>query len=263
MRWILTLHRAFLDVFFPQYCRGCQIPQSLLCDTCMRDITLNTHQVCPHCKCVQTSFGQSCDQCTSKHALDGIFVMASYKNRLLARCIHALKYDCIREYASYLGITLGDSLQKNFLSHSAPLSSYIPQALIPIPLHSRRLRWRGFNQSFELAKSLQNSFFPLKNIPILEPLIRTKFTASQMSISDKKQRKRNVVDAFAWRQNLPDFPIYTPSQVQSGGLDDMQTKQNTVWLIDDVTTTTATLSACATIIKQHGATHVYGIVLAR
>ena len=243
------MYLLFLDTLFPQHCRGCNKPQPLLCISCTNMITFLPFQICPYCKKQKTSFGQSCITCARKFPLDGIFVMAAYSNRLLSHCIHGLKYECIREFAPLLGVLLSTALKTSHIP--------LPHALIPIPLHPRRLRWRGFNQSLEIAKSLQNSSLSLKNIPIIEPLIRHRFSIPQMKISDRKQRKKNIEDAFIWNPAQP--PLSTPQASQQG----TQHSSYIAWLIDDVTTTTATLSACAALLKKHGATNVYGIVLAR
>jgi len=112
--------------------------------------------------------------------------------------------------------------------------------LIPVPLHPRRLRERGFNQSLLLAQV----FAKLWNLETWPRAIRrVKFTDSQASLS-ALERKHNVTDAFASARDA----------VLHG---------RTVILVDDVITTGATISACARVAKQAGATRVVAIALSR
>lgn len=116
--------------------------------------------------------------------------------------------------------------------------------LVPVPLHPRRQRERGFNQAQLIA---ENIFAILKKesehiyLDALS-LQRVKFTQQQAKLN-KQQRSDNLKGAFAWRA------------------DDMPTKN--IILIDDVFTSGATMQACARVLKQAGAQAVYGLVMAR
>lgn len=113
-----------------------------------------------------------------------------------------------------------------------------PQALIPIPLHRRRLRQRGYNQALELARDLGSAF----ELPVLaEGLIRSKPTAPMPGL-DLLARRRNIRGAFAaGAAALPER----------------------VALIDDVMTTGATLNEAAKTLKRAGVRWVEVWVLAR
>nr|WP_287410866.1 ComF family protein [Pseudodesulfovibrio sp.] len=115
----------------------------------------------------------------------------------------------------------------------------MPDIIIPVPLHSRRLLWRGFNQSLELAKALGKTF----ERPILkEGLVRTRNTPPQTQFGHK-ERQKNIKNAFA--------------------ADKKGIAGQTVLLVDDVYTTGATLRECAQTVKRAGALGVDILVLAR
>ena len=111
---------------------------------------------------------------------------------------------------------------------------------MPVPLHKKRLRERGYNQSSLLAKELSK----LINLSVVDDcLIRQRHTPSQAKTPTVDERRSNVTGAFTCR--------------------DHQLRDKQVLLIDDVSTSGATLNACATALKAAGATSVWGLVLAR
>ena len=113
-----------------------------------------------------------------------------------------------------------------------------PFSLVPVPLHPTRLRERGFNQAELLAWELAR----LLDAPLSTGALRRKVdTPSQVDTSTRAERLRNVRDAFA----------------AEGPLDG-----ETVVLVDDVTTTGATLSAAAQALLSAGALRVYGLTFA-
>ena len=110
---------------------------------------------------------------------------------------------------------------------------------MPVPLHRKRLRERGYNQSSLLAKELGK----LANLPVVDDcLIRQRHAPPQARTATVDERRSNVADAFSCR--------------------DGRLKGKQVLLIDDVATSGATLDACAPALKA-GATSVWGLVLAR
>jgi len=114
------------------------------------------------------------------------------------------------------------------------------EVLVPVPLHPRRLRERGYNQSRLLAKELGS----LTNLPVIDDcLLRRHHALPQARTATVDERRRNVADTFTCVNNR------------------LQDKQ--VLLIDDVSTSGATLDACAIALKAAGAISVWGLVLAR
>jgi len=129
-----------------------------------------------------------------------------------------------------------------------PLAKYLERAIAidetfdavaAVPLHWRKKWQRGFNQSQLLARHIAKR----RNLPLIEPLRRRRPTAVQASLA-MAGRRRNVAGAFVLRPNS-------------------DVKDKRILLIDDVMTTGATASACATVLKRGGAKSVSLAALAR
>ncbi|MFA6790051.1 MAG: phosphoribosyltransferase family protein, partial [Parcubacteria group bacterium] len=185
----------------------------------------------------------TCFECRKKYIIDGVLVSSAYKSNgektLLAKIVHYYKYRFISE----LNIYLGEILKKSLLNSSLPL----PDAIVPVPLHSRRLRWRGFNQSEMLCYYLASRIAPGLEISVLKnALIRKKYTIPQMKIKNRRQRERNLKGVFLMERKF------------ISGI-----KGKNILLVDDIATTGSTLFECAKVLKKKGAKKVYGIVLAR
>jgi ComF family protein len=113
-----------------------------------------------------------------------------------------------------------------------------PDIIIPVPLHSKRLRKRGFNQSLRLAKRI----FP--HIPLgINFLLRQLNTRPQTELS-LKERHNNVKNAFKVIRPLPEGA-------------------RSILLVDDVYTTGATVKACTQALKKAGAKEVHVFTVAR
>ena len=151
-----------------------------------------------------------------------------YYEGTLREAIHKFKY----EGKTALAEPLGDWL--------AALASKECHLIIPVPLHKRRLRERGFNQSLLLAKRLGRAL----KLPVdYQSLIRTRPTPPQINLS-REERLRNVRGAFA---------IGDRSKVSG----------RSILLIDDVITSGATVGECARTLLKAGAASVEVLALAR
>ena len=148
--------------------------------------------------------------------------------------IHAFKYRRRPSLSRIIGAMLAQRLYSD-------LAREIQEAiLVPVPLHRRRGRERGFNQSQLLAQTLAEAW-KMKILP--RALERTRFTQQQATLT-AAERQKNVEGAFA------------PA-------DKFSLQNQTIFLVDDVFTTGATMNACAAALKAAGAAHVIGVVLAR
>ncbi len=127
-----------------------------------------------------------------------------------------------------------------FLGDELPYSSTDCDVVIPVPLHPRRLWWRGFNQAALLAMTISRRLDkPLD----LDALMRSRMTTPQTS-QDHDARRRNVRRAFS---------VARPARIK--GL--------RILLIDDVMTTGATVDECARVLIAAGAARVEVLTLAR
>ncbi len=121
----------------------------------------------------------------------------------------------------------------------APLNA--ATRVVPVPLHAERLRERGFNQAAVLGRSLAR----LSRLPFDEwSLVRTTHTERHRAGMDARARRESVAEAFEVRR---------PRLIQG----------KSVLLVDDVFTTGATVSACASALKAAGAQDVFVLTLAR
>jgi ComF family protein len=111
---------------------------------------------------------------------------------------------------------------------------------VPVPLHWRREIHRGFNQARELARFLDR--------PLLDTLVRTRHTPAQVALTADR-RQANVRGAFDLRSR------WRVKRCRLAG--------STLLLVDDVSTTGATLEACAAVLKEAGASKVYALTAAR
>ncbi|MDD4352451.1 MAG: hypothetical protein PHU71_05790 [Candidatus Gracilibacteria bacterium] len=226
------LKKTLLDLFFPLRCVACKKEGAWICKNCLNRLSLRQIQTCPICKSRPRDFGEVCDFCHGKSNLNGIFVVAESHQQVLRQLIHKFKYNFCQE----VSINLAELILRNFSQHFLSTENLI---LIPVPLHPKRERWRGFNQSALLSSLLgsYSNMLTLKNV-----LLRTRHTKSQMKLK-RQQRLRNLEDAF----------------LVHGQLD----SKSTYILLDDIVTTGATLEACAKALRAAGARQVWGLALSR
>lgn len=208
-----------------------------MCSQCLDNIPLLDFQVCPKCEKTITQGGVPCLKCKEGYPLDALVVSARYKDHAMEKIIHTYKYRTAKEIAS----TLGSLMTRAYLKQTLPL----PNIILPVPLHPRRLRWRGFNQSYLLGKYLGLNLTAGMPIPVYANiLMRIRYTSPQMKIKNYSKRKENIINAFSIKLNE-------------------NIKDKKILLVDDVATTGATLLECAKILKRHGAKKIYAIVIAR
>lgn len=231
--------RALLDGLFPLACLGCGKEGVFACETCLRLVPEPDAQVCPICKAPYQPNGATCERCRRETALDGLLVARPYRFRLVAELIHTLKYRSLEKAV----LPLVDLLEESLAHHSLPL----PDLLVPVPLHPRRLRYRGFNQAELIARELGKRLMPGLGIAIdSESLRRIRFTRPQREAESREERLRNLTGAFA------------VAPAVAGPL-----VGKYVWLIDDVATTGTTLNECTAALKTAGVKKVWGVVIAR
>jgi ComF family protein len=148
----------------------------------------------------------------------------------MRQAILQFKYRQLKAMAAPLAQLLAEYL------HSHPM---IGEILVPVPLHPKRLRQRGYNQASLLAEELSK----IIGLPVEEDaLLRVQDVAPQARTKSAAERHQNVRTAFACNKDIANKQIL---------------------LIDDVCTTGATLDACAVALKNAGATSVWGLTIAR
>jgi competence protein ComFC len=218
-----------LDWLFPPVCGGCGNPGIRWCLECQKKVQVINNTVCDACGLPQVRSGL-CDRCRQKRpAFKNLRSWAVFE-KPIQEALHRLKYR--------RDIGLGESL-------SGQMANFVEQlkwpvdVLIPIPLGKKRLRERGYNQVAMVAMPLSIKL-GLDYSP--KALARARETRTQVGLS-ASERQENVRNAFvADRKKL------------AGRI---------VLLMDDVSTTGATLSSAAEALHTSGAREVYAVTVAR
>ena len=232
----MTVSNWFLDMLFPKHCAGCGKGGGYVCEECEIGMW-EEEQICPGC--VRASrYGLKHVYCTEKSPLTGVTCLWAYEGiarKLIASGKYKFYYDYLRELTiNSCPITVRPEFTqfREFIS-GRPL-------MVPVPLHPRRLRERGFNQAKVISLSLGLSF----ELNTQELLVRVKDTGRQVG-RDRGKRLKAMEKAF---QISPKSELSIPTNVM---------------LVDDVWTTGATMNECARTLKQGGVKKVWGLVLAR
>ena len=231
--------RQRLDRLFgglwPRHCLVCgetsemgHTPGYDLCLSCRAGLPWN-HSTCLQCALPLPFTVAACGHCLRQPPPLTVAHAAFRYEAPLDRLLPRLKFHDDLAAARLLGWLMAEALG----------SAEPPDALIPLPLHRKRLRSRGFDQTLELAKPLARAL----GIPMLDDvLVRIRETAPQSRL-DAPARRRNLRRAFAVRPS-----VSLPAHVA---------------LIDDVMTTGATLHAAADALLRAGVTRVDAWVCAR
>lgn len=238
-----------LDILFPIYCLGCSAEGKWICEECSEKIELLKKQACPVCG-VESRTGARCFNCRAKTELDGVIAATHFfgkerKETLAKTAIHILKYRFVRDLSEPLAAIIIRQIKNRQIMKEEKAFMFGPDAdgkiIIPVPLHTKRLRWRGFNQAELLAAQIAEYF----KLPMEKSiLMRQKNNIPQVEVKERRERIENIRDAFVC-------------------IEGAKVKDKIVILVDDVATTSATLGECAKALKSSGAREVWGVVVAR
>src|SRR6266516_1284443 len=229
---------AVLSVLLAPSCAACEVllehPTSgAVCPSCWASILPLTPPLCNQCgdplpawRAISVPLAR-CPRCRrTTRVVDRARAIGAYDGALRA-IVHALKYEGRRSLARPLA-RLMRRRGAEVLDGAA--------CVVPVPLHASRRRQRGFNQATDLARRLY--------LPVVPALRRVRATTTQTDLP-AAQRHRNVRDAFASTRS---------AQTLEGRV---------VVLVDDVSTTGATLEACARVLKEVGVKEVRALTAAR
>lgn len=229
------------ELLFPSLCLSCgrillERRGHPFCSDCYSGIRFIAAPLCPVCGIpypADESPDHACGDCIlSKRHIGAARSLGVYESVLLD-AIYAFKYGG--------NLTLGERLGRLMADHDYPsfqIGDY--SLLVPVPLHPRRLRQRGFNQSVILAREIAKR----RGIDMdFRALRRIVDTESQAGLK-KEERRSNIRKAFS----IPD-----PERVRG----------RRILLVDDVYTTGSTLSECARILLKADAEAVGALTLAR
>ncbi|MFO8080875.1 MAG: ComF family protein [Armatimonadota bacterium] len=242
-----AIGEQLLDLLFPPRCQVCgDFSADPLCDGCREAVELIDERGCPSCGIMMADTspenlpGAVCAQCRAGRWLSGVRSVGLHTGTL-RRAIIRYKFGGRRQLAATFAAMLADLVHAEIDAAQGPgLPLDLCEALVPVPLHPRRRRWRGFDQAellcAELARELDVPVWP-------DGLERVRHTLPQTDCSGP-ERRRNVRGAFVaprpWRM-----------------------EGRSLILVDDVFTTGATLDECAVVLKGAGAAAVYGLTVSR
>ncbi len=199
-----------------------------VCATCWARVALITPPVCERCGLPIASTAL-CRRCRRRPSAVDRGRSAGLYEGALRDIIHAFKYDARRSLAAPLAALVR--------RHTGDVLHGV-DAIVPVPLHRARERARGFNQAEDLARAIA------ARLPVRRALRRVRATRTQADLP-AAQRHRNVRDAFAIR-------------AMRGTI-----AHACILLVDDVSTTGATLEACARVLKAAGVREVRAVTVAR
>ncbi len=202
-----------------------------LCISCGRLLDSGREHVCPDCWSAikRASRGlplyiETRGKLVASGVVDELVSLFVFeKEGPLQSIVHALKYSGIQEVGVELGRRLATVIQE---------AGIHADAVVPVPLHKRKLRERGFNQSLLIARGITE----VLGIPVRADLVRrTRWTQTQTALS-KEDRKQNVENAFA--------------------CGDTELQGCCVIVVDDVVTTGATIVSCGQALTKAGASRI-------
>lgn len=256
--------RKLFGSFIPATCVECGEFGNNLCNKCAIKIKLIEDQVCPNCR-VKSNYGEFCsERCREKIFdskecfLDGIIVCTHYEKKgIIEKLITRFKYKFSEEIKDILCPLINGTFKrlKNFdVTASADLYFNF---VIPVPLHSKREKMRGFNQAEILANSIHsqdgNSNEKIKKINIL----KRKYNTFPQAKLDRRGRLVNLTNAFELKiTNDPENKNFDKPKT-------LNYHNKNFLIIDDVCTTGSTLNECARALQPLHPKKIYGLVLAR
>lgn len=225
-----------LDIFFPKRCPVClrALPfgNKLICDPCRSKIRYVEEPTCLKCgKPIADLTREYCLDCAEEMPpYERGIAYAEYSSFYMRRMLSEVKY---RENAAVLDFPCSDFAARK----GKEIRSFGAEVLIPVPIHKKKRKIRGYNQATEIANRIGKSL----SIPVDDMfLFRTENTGAQKERS-KEERAKNLQNAFS---------VCSEKTYEK------------VLLVDDIYTTGATVSCCAETLKEAGVKEVYVLVLA-
>lgn len=232
IRWLW----ASLDALLPPVCAGCgdsTRADRVLCTSCEAGLRPIAPDACPRCQMHRDGTGPCADG-PGAGRLDAA-IAPVWLEPPVSSWIHAFKYppSGLRGLAPGPGAAVAELAARAALrAPGAP-----PALVVPVPLHPRRLRMRGFNPALAVARAVGRAIAA----PVAPTaLTRLRDTPSQTGL-DATARRRNMAGAMRARRAVPER----------------------VWLVDDVITTGATLREAARALRAAGARSVVALAAAR
>lgn len=213
--------KILLELLFPKSCCFCGQKNYWLCPNCFQKI-INYQGEIP--RLLENK--------------KNLIIASEYQDPIINKLIIDFKFKGNQELARPASALIITELNKRILINKLNSQDWGEMIIIPLPLHKKRKRWRGFNQSELLAKEISNYY----KWPLNLQLTKHRQTNTQLELPEEK-RAKNQLDCFRW----------------VGG----EISEKTVLLIDDVITTGATMNEAEKVLLQAGAKTVIKVALAK
>jgi len=229
-----SIKKHVLQLLFPNRCPVCDeivTPYGeRICSECMDKLKLLTPPWCMKCGKKLDGDEELCRDCKGKAHL---FVRgrALYEYGSVASSVYRMKYGGKQEYAAFFGEEMAVYL-KDFIRRVQP------DGIVPIPLHKKRLRKRGYNQSCLLAKALGEAI----NVPVYDKLLVRIRNTEPLKLQNPAERQNNLKKAFIIGEN--------------------DVKLKTILIVDDIYTTGSTINEAVRVLRENGVEQVYFVTLA-
>jgi ComF family protein len=234
------LFRPLLDLFFPPLCHVCKsficdAGHLLICPDCLDKISFIVSPyctVCGHPFVTEHGVNHTCGPCLT-HRPSYLCRSATLLAGPVQELVHRFKYGYRVHLSEPLGLLAASTLN-TFAKEVAP------EIIVPVPLHRKRLRQRGFNQSQLLGAVLEKQW---KTPLVIGNLRRVRWTEPQTTL-DATDRINNVKGAFEVK-------------------DKKRLEGKRVLLVDDVLTTGSTMKACVEALREAEVAAVFAVTVAR
>ncbi|CAN5241360.1 ComF family protein [soil metagenome] len=208
-----------LNLFYPRICHICESilvqNEHVICTNCIHELPVTNFSAHNENPVEKVFYGRvEIEQATS--------LLFFHKKSKVQKLIHQLKYRGYKEISTFLGTWMGDEIIEHGLMREV-------DAIIPVPLHRKKLKSRGFNQVENFGKEIANKL----EVPYLDTVLLKKSSTTTQTLKARLSRWGNIEEAFV---------IANPHLI----------KDLHILLVDDIITTGATLEACSAALKEAG-----------
>ena len=239
----MEIAQKLLSSLFPSRCIFCQktvqkpavSQKAEICQDCYQVLPHNNN-CCRHCALPLPEEVDSqvlCGRCLKQRPQYSYSISLFHYEADIISLIHQLKFGEKISYARSMGELLLAAVKNGVLQQYGKAD-----CIIPVPLHNKRLRQRGYNQSTEIARVLSKEL----KVPIAHDVVIKKQSTKAQSELTAKERRKNIKGVF------------TVVDVK---------KYKHVWIVDDVVTTGSTVNELAKILKSSGVERIGVLSLAR
>ena len=221
----------FLDLLFPKKCIVCdeifefKNRDRCLCDDCKNLFEIINSRRCKKCSRPIDS-GNFCNLCSSKNNIFDLNYAFFVYDGIIPEMIHKFKFKNHPAVGIGLGKIMAENLDLNLINKKFDF-------IIPVPIHKKRMRERGFNQAEIMAREISKKI----SVPVrTDILFRIKNTKPQWHLNSH-ERENNLKNAFAAKK----------------------INHKNIILLDDIFTTGSTINKCSEVLKKSGADYIFSL----